>query len=189
MKCPHIDLAHSFWKSFLKKGDIVIDATCGNGHDSLFLVNLTITENEGLFFGFDIQKKAIENTFKLLQESLSSNQLKRVNLFQRSHEDFSNINANPKLIVYNLGYLPLSDKNIITTKETTLKSLQSALDIIAPQGAIGIICYRRHIGGLDEEQGILEFLKDLNHNTWEICYHNWLNKELSPTLIWMKKLI
>ena len=33
----HLKLAHHLWDQLLQKGDWALDATCGNGHDALFL--------------------------------------------------------------------------------------------------------------------------------------------------------
>ena len=61
----HIDLAHQFWTDLIKPNEIAIDATCGNGHDSLILAKLTTN-----LYLFDIQEHAIENTRVLLQNNL-----------------------------------------------------------------------------------------------------------------------
>ena len=109
MQLFHITQAHLLWKTHLKKGDIAIDATLGNGHDSLFLAKLILDENCGFLYGYDIQKKALENSQKLLTDNLNNNNiLNRIKLFLFSHENFENINhTRINLIVYNLGYLPV----------------------------------------------------------------------------------
>lgn len=62
----------------IKPGDIVIDATCGNGNDTLMLARLAKK-----VFAFDVQKKAIDNTKKLLEK----NNVKNVELINDSHEN------------------------------------------------------------------------------------------------------
>lgn len=44
--------------------DTIIDATAGNGNDTLLLARLA-----SFVFGFDIQKEALDNTKSLLEES------------------------------------------------------------------------------------------------------------------------
>ncbi len=184
---PHIDLAHDYWKNHLKKGDFVIDATCGNGNDTLFLSECVLTEADGIVYAYDIQNKAIEKTKELLKDNLTSNQLKRVSFINKSHENF-NLSKKPSLIVYNLGYLPGHDKTITTNVYSTLKSINNALLLINDSGAISITCYPGHEEGKREEEKLLNELSLLNHKEWHICYHRWINKLNAPSLIWIKRL-
>ena len=108
----HIQIAHHAWTSVVKKGDIVVDATCGNGNDSLFLARLALDNNNGLLYCIDIQKDAINNTMTKLKESkelecIDHNQ-QRINFICDSHETFPNelLDNTVSLICYNLGYLP-----------------------------------------------------------------------------------
>lgn len=186
---PHIDLAHNYWKNHLKKGDFVIDATCGNGNDTLFLSRCVLTETDGIVHAYDIQNKAIENTKLLLKDILTPNQIKRVNFINKSHEDFNiNNSKKPSLVVYNLGYLPGHDKTITTKVSSTLKSISNALLLISDSGAISITCYPGHDEGKQEEEKLLNELSLLNHKEWHICYHKWINKINAPSLIWIKRL-
>jgi SAM-dependent methyltransferase len=181
----HLLLAQKYWKNLLKPIDNVIDATCGNGKDSLFLKKLIC---KGKLFCLDIQKKAIENTHILLKKE--NVDFKNIFLIKKSHEDFSYIPKIPiKLIVYNLGYLPKSDKTITTKTKTTLKSIKNALNLIEKDGGISITCYPGHLEGQKEENALIYFLSTLNSKNLNICYHKWINKKNSPTLIWIKKLI
>jgi methylase of polypeptide subunit release factors len=139
----HLLLAQKYWKNLLKPIDNVIDATCGNGLDSLFLKKLIY---KGKLFCLDIQKKALENTHFLLKKE--NVDFKNIFLIKKSHEDFSYIPKTPvKLIVYNLGYLPKSDKTITTKTKTTLKSIKNTLNLIEKDGGISITCYPGHLEG------------------------------------------
>lgn len=51
---------HRFIEEQVKDGDYCIDATCGNGHDTLLLCRLA--GSDGLTAGFDIQEQAVEKT-------------------------------------------------------------------------------------------------------------------------------
>ena len=55
-----VNVAHNLIKDVLHPGDIAIDATVGNGHDTLFLVEQV--SPSGKVFGFDIQQAAIDST-------------------------------------------------------------------------------------------------------------------------------
>ena len=50
----------------IKPGDLCIDATMGNGHDTLFLSQLA--GPSGCVLAFDIQQAALDSTQALLQE-------------------------------------------------------------------------------------------------------------------------
>jgi hypothetical protein len=172
MNKPHLILAKEYWKRHLKPSDFAIDATCGNGHDTLYLSTLL---SEGLVYSIDIQKIALEKTQSLL------GQAKNVKLFHQSHADPLPLPKPPRLIVSNLGYLPGGDKSLTTMTTTTLQSLRLSLSILAPDGAISITCYPCHDEGAEEEIALLAFLKDLNYN-----YHQW-ERARSPTLFWIKR--
>ena len=60
-----VNITHNLLKNKLFPGDIAIDATLGNGNDSLFLVEQV--NPSGLVFGFDIQEKAIESSKNKIQ--------------------------------------------------------------------------------------------------------------------------
>ncbi len=182
---PHLKIAHSYWQTFLQRNDVVIDATCGNGQDTLFLASLLQLKK---IYGFDIQAQAIENTQKLLKKNLNKDILKNIFLFNVSHIDFSKyIKEKANLIIYNLGYLPSGNKAITTMTDITIKSIQSAFSILNKKGAICITCYPGHLEGLKEKNAILNFLKTLDNKTYNICHHQWINKQSAPSVIWIYK--
>ena len=167
-------------------GDAAIDATCGNGHDTLFLAKLPLSQ----IFALDIQPAAIENTRNLLAEHLKEEERKRVSLHQMSHVDLKKVPCRepPRLIVYNLGYLPGSDKSITTMTANTLASIESALKILSETGAVSITCYPGHDEGKKEEEAVLQLTAALSSKMWEIRHHRWLNRQHSPSLLWIARL-
>lgn len=174
---PHIALAHRYWKEHLNPGDIAIDMTCGNGHDALYLSQLLPL---GKVYGFDIQAEAIEATRKRTNGA--------VELIHSSHEEIDRLllPKSPRLIVYNLGYLPGNDHSIVTKAESTLTSLEKAIALLSPGGAISITCYPGHEEGEIEERAVLDFAKKLSWEKWSVCHHRWLNRLKSPSLLWLK---
>jgi methylase of polypeptide subunit release factors len=173
-RSPHINLAQSYWKKHLKSTDLAIDATCGNGHDTLFLSQLCKV------IGLDIQPSAIENTKNLVGAAAELHLL--------SHEWIDTLGVSPNLIVYNLGYLPKGDKSITTKLESTLISIRKSLEILVPGGALSITCYPGHDEGLREEEAILKWANELPFAEWSACHHRWLNRPRSPSLLWIVKL-
>ena len=168
---PHLELAHEYWKSWLKSTDTVIDATCGNGKDTLRLAHLV---PEGLVLALDIQETA-------LQKARATASLPHVSFYHQSHATFPTC-ENVKLIVYNLGYLPGGDKSLTTHSKTTLASIEKGLSI---SQALSVTCYPGHPEGAVEESLLRDFFKSLDPEAWDVTYHFW--KEGAPSLFWVFK--
>lgn len=171
--------AHAYWETIVRPGDTLIDATCGNGYDTLILARLL--QGKGQLFSYDIQKEALERAKSLISLNLSDLEKNCLHLRHASHESFDITCA--KLIVYNLGYLPRGDKSITTTAATTLNSLRSALSILSNEGAITITCYSGHPEGQREEEALLAFTAALPPDTWLVHHHRLLNRHKAPSLI------
>lgn len=183
----YLDLGYQYWQKILKPGDWAIDATCGNGKDTLKLAQLV--QGSGRVISMDIQDKAIENSNNYFKSNLTEEELARIHLFQASHETFPPLAfSHPiRLIVYNLGYLPGGDKKITTLSDITLKSLMQALSLLMPGGLIAITCYPGHLEGEREQALILSFIERLDPSIWNICHHTSLNRIKSPTLVLIQK--
>jgi methylase of polypeptide subunit release factors len=149
-----LKISHILWKEHLnsigKEELCIVDATCGNGHDSLFLASF-----KGMLHCIDIQEKAIEQTKTRLVGQ------QNVKFHHRSHQDLSFIEGEIDLIVYNLGYLPGTNKKVITQADTTAESLKSALSKLSKGGMISIMMYTGHPGGLSEKNSIIDLIKTL----------------------------
>ena len=185
-----LDLAHSYWKAILSPGDLVIDATCGNGLDTLYLAGLIFKEGEtGQLFAMDIQAIAIDKTRILLKDKLTSSALGRIHFLHASHIQFPSSIApeSVKLIVYNFGYLPGGDKTLTTLVNTSLESLRNALALLTAGGAISLTCYPGHEEGALEEKALLDFCADLDPRQWSCCHHRWVNRRRSPSLLFIQK--
>lgn len=180
----HIQLSHTLLDQILHHGDSVIDATCGNGHDSIFLAKRIFNGDSGHLHCIDIQDLAIESTKAKLSAILTPKSLSRVTYHRCSHSTFpeeikeSTITA----IVYNLGYLPGSDKKVKTQLSTTLQSLENALPLIKKDGLISVTCYRGHEGGEIETDGVNKYLSTLQSDKWSIYCHSPSNRPISPVL-------
>lgn len=184
----HLDLAHAYWKRLVQPGDLVIDATCGNGQDTLILGQLALGHPNGKVLAMDIQSKAIELTRTYLSEKLGEGS-KQVEFLLGCHSNFpvSVEKESVTLIVYNLGYLPGNNKNLTTLTATTLQSLRAALLLLKPGGAISLTCYPGHAEGAKEQEAILEFAASLSAQEWNCCHHRWLNRKQAPSLLFLQK--
>jgi len=185
----HLDLSKQYFERLLKPGDIVIDATCGNGHDSLFLASLILNKDRGFLYTCDIQEEALTSAKNNFHGKIAPQLMQRIQFLHICHSQFPE-EIKPqsvKLIVYNLGYLPGGDKNLTTKTDTTLKSITQALELITPGGAISITCYPGHQEGAIEEHAILELASHLNKNVWNCCFHRFVNRPKSPSLLLLQK--
>ncbi len=185
-RSPHLRLAKEYWTRHLLPEDTAIDATAGNGQDTLYLAQLSLSA----LFALDIQEEAIENTRKLLNEHLNGEELGKITLLHMPHDNLRKVPCltPPRLIIYNLGYLPGKDKSITTKTESTLRSLESALSILGEKGAVSITCYPGHEEGKKEEDAILGFAESLSPKEWEVRWSRWVNRNRSPSLFWISRL-
>ena len=140
-----------YLKYLLKDDMVAVDMTMGNGNDTFFLAS-KVKE----VFAFDIQKEAIEHT------------MQRCALFNNIHyilDDHANIRKyvnNADIVLFNLGYLPYSDKPIITKSDSTIKAINEAYDILKTGGYMSIIIYRGHKGGLYEYHAVMQTISKYN---------------------------
>ena len=176
-----LNYVHNLVDSYIKENDIVVDATIGNGHDTLYLAKVV---SSGKVFGFDIQEQAIDNT-KLL---LDSNDVSNYELFLQSHTEMSKVLNNylgkVSLVLFNLGYLPSGNKEITTNYETTILAIEEAFKLIHKMGMILVVIYPGHENGKIESIKIHEYLE--KNNIKFIEYHN-TDNEIAPYLIEIKK--
>ncbi len=185
----HINFAHTHWQRLLLSGDTAIDATCGNGHDTLFLAKLALTQSTGRLFAIDIQESAIQKTKTLLQQHLNDSLLQRIIFKHGCHSKFdSELSLNSiKLIVYNLGYLPGGNKQITTQAQTTLQSIEHAMDLLMEGGLISITCYPGHNEGSIEQSELLKLASKLDVKQWACSHHTWLRNQ-APSVLFLKKI-
>lgn len=164
-----------FLSQYLHPGDTAVDATCGNGHDTLALAKM----GAGKIYGFDIQENAIRNTKELLvREGFFSD---KIHLIQDGHENMTHhIKEKVRVIVFNLGYLPSSSKEIITKKETTLTAVKEALTLLEKDGLVCITMYSGHPGGMEEKKALLQLASSLDEKLFHTAYINMCNQRNNP---------
>ena len=164
-----------FISQYLDPGDIAVDATCGNGNDTLALAKM----GAGKIYAFDVQETAIHNTGSLLEKE--NIPLDNVHLILDSHANMCNhINEKVQVIVFNLGYLPSADKNITTQCDSTIHAVKEAMKLLKKDGLICISMYSGHPGGQEEKQALLDFAGELDDRTWHVAYINMKNQRKNP---------
>jgi len=180
-----VNVAHYLLKENLKEDAICIDATCGNGNDTLFM-SQNISE-KGFVYAFDIQKEACVNTSSLLRR----NNVVNAKVICDSHENIENyIKSTVDCGIFNLGYLPNSNSNLSTKPKTTLSALQKILSLLNKHGFIVICAYIAHEGGMREYNKTLKFCTNLNRNKYQTLIIDQPNaKKIAPKVIFIKKKV
>ena len=151
--------AQKYAERFLTAGSIAIDATCGNGFDTLFLAERV--GSTGVVYGVDIQVQAIDIVRTKL---IDAGHLAQCRLIAGSHASLRqmiNVEHHGKVSVamFNLGYLPFGDKNIVTQQQSTLAGLNQSLELIRPSGLISVLAYPGHAGGPEEVQSVSDWVE------------------------------
>lgn len=174
-----VALSHHYLKFFLKHGSFAVDATCGNGGDTVFLASLV--GKEGKVYGFDIQNDAIRSTQSRIDGEGFSD---RVALFLDGHENMEKYLGDQAVdaFVFNLGYLPKGDHTIHTQGETTVKALQVALSHLSKDGVIALSIYHGGDSGFEERDAVLAYLKALDSRKYNVILHDYINKPNYPPL-------
>ena len=179
MKRP-LEIAHDFLAQVITKDDVVVDATMGNGHDTLFLAKLAKQ-----VYAFDIQEQALEKTSQRIQEAGLTN----VDLILQGHETVDQFVTEVKAAIFNLGYLPSADKSIITQPQTTLEALEKLCRMLVKGGRIAIMIYYGHEGGDIERDAVLDFVSQLPQQEYTATIYRTLNQINNPPfLVMIEKL-
>lgn len=178
-------MAQKFLAEILAPGDVAVDATAGNGHDTLFLARAV--GPAGQVYAFDVQPRALENTAALLKQNGLAD---RVKLICAGHQDLMHYLVEPvDGFIFNLGYLPGGDHLIITKPVTTVQAVQSALQIIKPGGRISIVVYTGHSGAAAESGALEELVSTLDPAVFGVLKVSFLNRPAwAPFLILIERV-
>lgn len=178
-----LDYSHYIIKSRIGRGDSVIDATVGNGNDTILLANLV--GESGKVYGFDLQSDAINITINRLKEN---NLEKQVISILDNHENIDKWVKEPiNGAMFNLGYLPGSDKQYKTNPNSTINAITHILNLLIEGGLITIVVYTKHDDGYEAEK-IEEFLKTLPQKEFTVLKCDFLNQvNFPPYLIVLEK--
>ena len=159
---PLTERAQQAVGGILRPGDRAIDATVGNGHDTLFLASQVA--RDGRVIGFDIQPQALASA----QQRLDQAGLQHVaRLLLCGHQRMTaripaDWSGRVSAVMFNLGYLPGGDKTQVTRADSTLSALDQSLNLLALGGLISLQVYRGHDGARDETAAVQSWLSRLD---------------------------
>ncbi|MFD2446504.1 class I SAM-dependent methyltransferase [Bacillus sp. CGMCC 1.16607] len=178
-----LQFARSLMEKAIQPGDIAVDSTLGNGHDTLFLANLV--GESGKVYGFDIQEQAILKSKQRLAEHHLEN---RAILFHKGHEHIQDLippdyHGKVTAAIFNLGYLPGSDKSVVTKPDTTIAAIEQLLQIMASEGIIVLVIYHGHPEGATERDHLLQYVKNLDQQKARVLLYQFLNQQNDPPFI------
>lgn len=148
--------AHAWLETVLAPGGTALDATCGNGHDTLFLARAVAPD--GTVHAFDLQRAAIERSRRRLDAAATGASLQ---WHQQDHAGLASALVGTRLdaAMFNLGWLPRSDSDIVTTPASTTAALGAVLPLMRPRARLTIVCYRGHAGGETEAAAVWRWLQ------------------------------
>jgi methylase of polypeptide subunit release factors len=143
-------------RQVLQPGQRVVDATVGNGYDTLLLARQVFPG--GRVDGFDCQAEALAVARERLAQA---GFVDSVHFWERSHAEMAEVVEGPvAMVVFNLGYLPGGDQTITTEAPGTITALTAARDLLAPAGFISVIAYPGHPAGMIEYEAVAEWMAE-----------------------------
>ena len=174
-----LSLQKQFILTHLHEGDVAVDFTMGNGHDTEFL-SKTVGP-EGHVFAFDVQEMALASTAEHLRTAGCPD---NCTLILDSHHNVKKyVDVPIKAGMFNLGYLPGSDKSITTMRKTTLPAIEAAISLMDRDAIILIAVYPGHAEGEAEGKMICEYLSSLSRYKLCCTQIRILNSPTSPFFI------
>ena len=177
--------SHDIMRQVVIEGNIVVDATAGNGNDTALLAELV--GEKGRVYSFDIQEKAINNTARKLRDR---NLLERVTLINKGHQSMdSYVDNEVRAVVFNLGYLPGGDHSIGTRAVTTIQALEKAMEILEVGGVVIMVVYYGGDSGFEEKDCLMEYIKGVDCRKFSVMKTEFVNQvNCPPILVCMEKL-
>ncbi len=163
----------------MKEGDLCIDATAGNGNDTLFLCSLV--GKDGRVLAFDIQKEAVEHTKKRLRE----HQMEQwADVFVESHTQMEKYAKEETVscIVFNFGYLPGGNHQLATKADTSIEAIRQGLRLLKVGGMMSLCIYSGGDSGFEERDAILPFLKSLDTRQYLVILSSYYNRPNHPPI-------
>jgi len=162
-------MAQRILRGVIGAGDRVVDATAGNGHDTLFLAEAV--GEDGRVLAFDVQECAIAEARARLEEA---GLVARVEFYLESHANLA-LRAGVGTVaaaMWNLGYLPGGDHGVTTAMEETLLGMDAVERVLKPGGWLTVVCYPGHPGGESETAAVMDWLRERAERGWRVARYD-----------------
>lgn len=170
---------HHFIEIQVRPGDLCIDATMGNGHDTELLSRLA--GPSGKVLAFDIQEQALTNTKKRLQESGAPDNYRLI-LDSHSHMSQYADAGSVSCITFNFGYLPGGDHALATRPATSIPAIEQGLTLLKKGGLMSLCIYSGGDSGFEERDALLARLKELDSKKYLVILSSYYNRPKHPPI-------
>jgi predicted methyltransferase len=178
-----LQLQKQFILAHLREGDVAVDFTMGNGHDTEFL-SKTVGK-DGHVYAFDVQQQAVDSTAANLKKAGCP---ENYTLILDSHHKVKEYVQGPiRAGMFNLGYLPGSDKSVTTMRVTTMPAIEAAIELLDHGGVLLVAVYPGHAEGDAEGKMVLDYFQTLDRHVICCTLIRILNSPTSPFFIVIEK--
>lgn len=186
-------LSHEYARRIVRPGDLVVDATAGNGHDTAFLAELV--GPSGLVLAFDVQEAAVRNTRARLEAAGLAD---RCRVYEEGHENLgrrldglSAEEARPlALVLFNLGWLPGGDHRVGTRAATTVAAIGQATERVRPGGIVTVGVYYGRESGFEERDAVLALAAAADVHAFAVQRIEMANaRDCAPIFLCFEKLV
>ena len=147
----------------IRPDDLVIDATAGNGHDTVFLAECV--GPAGKVLAFDVQAVALASARSRVGDAMW------VEFFHKSHVSMAEHAAagSVAVVMFNLGYLPGENHDLTTESSETLAALEVAAHLLKPGGVLSVVCYPGHPAGATEATAVEAWMTAQTAIGWRVA--------------------
>ena len=171
-------ISHEIINRVVKPGDTVVDATMGNGNDTLLLSKLV--GDEGIVYSFDIQESALASTRRKLENAGTAD---NVRLILDGHQNIGKyVPQGIRAVMFNLGYLPKGDHSIGTKADTTIEALKKSMELLITGGIIMMVIYYGGDSGFEEKEAVLEYVRTIDCKRYSVLVSDFVNQINCPPI-------
>ena len=168
--------AKEIMEEALFPGARALDATMGNGYDTLWLCELV--GDGGRVYAFDIQQDAVDRTAERLEKAGVS---ARASLFCMGHERMLEVVHEPvDAVLFNLGWLPGAEHGVTTRTSTTLQAVEAALSLLKEEAVMTVCIYPGHEEGTRELNALLDWASGLDDKRYDAMLRHYVNQPNDP---------
>ena len=160
----------------LRDGARAVDATMGNGQDTLWLCRRV--GEAGRVYAFDVQPEAVARTRQRLEDAGVA---QRAELNCLGHERMAEVVPGPvDVVMFNLGWLPGAAHAVTTRTETTLLAVNAALGLLKPDGLLTVCVYPGHPEGTRELEALTHWAETLDPRCFDALLRRYMNQPNDP---------
>lgn len=168
----------------LKAGDVAVDATCGNGHDTLALARAV--GESGVVYAADIQPQAVASARRRLEAA--EGPVARLFWIEACHSTLAlallpEHRGRVAMTTFNFGYLPGGDKSLTTKCASSLEAVEASLDWTMPGGVVSLAIYPGHPEGAQEAIALTAWAEGLDPRRFHALQYRFLNLVNDPPFV------